>query len=86
MVQLTSSSCLFPIRFFTKLCLLGWYKNVVNMAERKGSLGRPGCRWKDNIITDLKENGLEGMDWIHMAQDRDHWRAGVNTVMNLRVP
>jgi hypothetical protein len=43
-------------------------------------------RWKDNIRTDLKETGWECMDWIHLAQDRDQWRAVVNTVMNLRVP
>jgi hypothetical protein len=35
---------------------------------------------------DLKETGWEGMDWIHLAQDRDPWRALVNTVTNLRVP
>jgi hypothetical protein len=35
---------------------------------------------------DLSEIGLEGVDWIHLAQDRDQWRAVVNTVMNLRVP
>jgi hypothetical protein len=34
----------------------------------------------------LQEVGWEGMDWIDMAQDRDRWRAVVNTVMNLRVP
>jgi hypothetical protein len=35
---------------------------------------------------DLREIGWDGMDWIDMAQDRDQWRALVNTVMNLRVP
>jgi hypothetical protein len=35
---------------------------------------------------DLRETGLEGVDWVHLAQDRDRWRAVVNTVMNLRVP
>jgi hypothetical protein len=40
----------------------------------------------DNIKIDLKEIGWNGMDWIDMAQDRDQWRALVNTVMNLRVP
>jgi len=34
---------------------------------------------------DLKEIGREGMDWLHLAQVREHWRAVVNTVMNLRV-
>jgi hypothetical protein len=40
----------------------------------------------NNFKMDLKEIGWDGMDWIDMAQDRDQWRALVNTVMNLRVP
>jgi hypothetical protein len=40
----------------------------------------------DNIKIDLKQIGWDGMDWIVLAQDRDQWRALVNTVMNLRVP
>jgi hypothetical protein len=43
-------------------------------------------RWVDNIKLDLRETGLDGIDWIDLAQDRDHWRALVNRVMNLRVP
>jgi hypothetical protein len=49
-------------------------------------LGRQRRRWVDNIKMDLREIGWDGGDWIHMAQDRDHWRALVNTVLNLRVP
>jgi hypothetical protein len=49
-------------------------------------VGRPRCRWVDNIKMDLREIGLDGMDWIKLAQDRDQWRALVNTVMNVRVP
>jgi hypothetical protein len=40
----------------------------------------------DNIKIDIREIGWNGMDWIDLAQDRDEWRALVNTVMNLRVP
>jgi hypothetical protein len=40
----------------------------------------------DNIKIDLREIGWDGMDWINLAQDRDKWRAFVNTVMNLWVP
>jgi hypothetical protein len=39
----------------------------------------------DNIKVDLRERGWDGMDWIELAQDRDQWRAVVNT-MNLWVP
>jgi hypothetical protein len=40
----------------------------------------------NNIKMDLREIGLECVDWIHLAQDRDQWLAVVNTVMNLQVP
>jgi hypothetical protein len=40
----------------------------------------------DNIKMDLREIGWVEVDWIDMAQDRDQWRALVNTVLNLRVP
>jgi hypothetical protein len=49
-------------------------------------LGRPRRRWVDNIKMDLGEKGWEGMDWIDLVQDRDQWRALLNTVTNLRVP
>jgi hypothetical protein len=48
-------------------------------------LGRPRRRWED-IKMYLKETGFGDVDWIHLAQDRDKWRALVNMVMNLRVP
>jgi hypothetical protein len=54
--------------------------------EGKRPLGRPRRRWVDNIKMDLRETEWDGMDWIYLAQDRDQWRAPVNTVMNLRVP
>ena len=53
--------------------------------EGKTPLGRPRPRWEDNIKMDLREVGGGG-DWMELAQDRDRWRALVNTVMNLRVP
>jgi hypothetical protein len=40
----------------------------------------------DNIKMDLREIRCGGMDWIDLSEDRDKWRALVNTVMNLRVP
>jgi hypothetical protein len=40
----------------------------------------------DNIKIDLREIGWDGIDWIDVAQDRDQWKALVNTVMHLRVP
>jgi hypothetical protein len=62
------------------------YKILVGKPEGKRPLGRPRRKWVDNIKMDLREIGWDGMDWIDLAQDRDQWRALVNTVMNLRVP
>jgi hypothetical protein len=59
---------------------------LVGKPAGKRPLGRPRRRWVDNIKIDLREIGSDGMDWIDLAQDRDHWRALVNTVMNIRVP
>jgi hypothetical protein len=56
------------------------------MPEGKRPLGRPRRRWVDNNKMDLRERRWDGIDWIDLAQDRDQWRALVNTVMNLRVP
>jgi hypothetical protein len=64
----------------------GVYKVLVGKPEGKGPLGRPRCRWEDNIKMDLQEVGCGGMDWIELARDRDRWRALVNAVMKLRVP
>jgi hypothetical protein len=55
-------------------------------ARRKIPLGRPRRRWEDGIRMDLREIGWGGgVEWIHLAQDRDRWRAVVSAVMNLRV-
>jgi hypothetical protein len=50
------------------------------------NVGNMRRRWEDNIKMDLREIGFGDVDWIHWAQDRDRWRALLNTVMNLRVP
>jgi hypothetical protein len=63
-----------------------WYRILVGKPEGKRPLGRPRRRWVDNIKMDLGEIGWDGTDWIELAQDRDQWRALVNTMMNLRVP
>jgi hypothetical protein len=62
------------------------YRILVGNPEGKRPLGRPRRRWMDNIKMDLRVIGWDGMDWTVVAQDREQWRALVNTVMNLRVP
>jgi hypothetical protein len=62
------------------------YRNLVGKLEEKRTLGRPKCRWEDNIKTDLQEVGCEGMDWIDVAQDKDRWPTLLIAVMNLRAP
>jgi len=63
----------------------GVHRVLVGKPEGKRPLGRPRLRWEDNIKMDLREVGRRG-DWMELAQDRDRWRALVNTVMKLRVP
>jgi hypothetical protein len=62
------------------------YRILVGMPEGKRTLGRPRRRLVDNIKMNLREIGWDGMDLIDLAQNRDQWKALVNTVMNLRVP
>jgi hypothetical protein len=62
------------------------YRILVGKPEGKRPLGSPRRRCVDNIKMNLGEIGWDGMDWIELAQDRDQWRALVNTVTNLRVP
>ena len=63
----------------------GVHRVLVGKPEGKKPLGRPRRRWEDNIKMDPREVGGGG-DWMELAQNRDRWRALVNTVMNLRVP
>ena len=61
------------------------HRVLVGKPEGKRPLGRPRHRWEDNIKMNLREVGRGG-DWMEFTQDRDRWRALVNTVMNFRVP
>jgi hypothetical protein len=54
------------------------YRVLVGRPEGKRPLERPRRRWKDGIKMDLREIGWVGVEWIHLAQDRDRWRAVVN--------
>jgi hypothetical protein len=64
----------------------GVYRVLVGRPEGKRPLGRPKRRWENNIKLDFREIGIDGANWIQLAQDRVQWWAFVNTVMNLRVP
>jgi hypothetical protein len=59
---------------------------IVGKPEGKRPLGSPRRRWLENIRMDLGEVGWSDVDWIGLAQDRNRWRALVNSVFNLRVP
>jgi hypothetical protein len=62
----------------------GVYRVLVGRAEGKRPLGRPRSRWKDSIKLDIREIEIDGANWIRLAQDRVHWRAFVNMIMNIR--
>jgi len=64
----------------------GVYRVLLGKPEGRRLLGRPRCRWVDNIRMDLQEVGCGYMDWIELAQDRNRWQTLVSAVMNLRVP
>jgi hypothetical protein len=59
------------------------YRILMEKSEENRQLGRPRCRWENNIKMYLRE--IECMLWNHLAQDRDKQRALVNTIINLRV-
>jgi hypothetical protein len=62
------------------------YRLLVGKPDGNRPLGRPRRRWVDNIRMDLVEVGRSDVDWIGLAQDRNRWRALVNSVLNLWVP
>jgi hypothetical protein len=62
------------------------YGILVGKSVGERLVGRPRHRWVDNIKMYLRERGWGGMNWLDLAQDRDQWRASVNTVLNLLVP
>jgi hypothetical protein len=64
----------------------GVYRVLVGKPEGKRPLGRSTRRWEDNIKLDLREIGIDGANWIRLAQDRVQWRASLNRVMSLWVP
>jgi hypothetical protein len=49
-------------------------------------LGIRRLMWEDNNKMNLRETGIDGLNWIQLAQDRVQRRAFVSTIMNLRVP
>jgi hypothetical protein len=74
-----------------------WTRHVARMGEKRNAnrllvgkpdgkrpQGRPRRRWVDNIRMDLGEVGWGDVDWIGLDQDRNRWRALVNSVLNLR--
>jgi hypothetical protein len=60
----------------------GVYRVLVGRPEGK----RCRRRWEDNIKMGLTEMGIDGANWIRLAENRVQWRAFVSTAMNLRVP
>ena len=62
------------------------FKILTGKPSGKRPLGRPWCRWEDNIRMDLEEIGINVGNWVDKAQDGNYWGALVNAALNLRVP
>jgi hypothetical protein len=63
-----------------------FWRSLFHILEGKRPLGRPRCKWEDNIKMDFQEVGGVREDWMELAQDRDRWRALVGTVRDFRFP
>ena len=62
------------------------FKILTGKPKGKRPLGRARRRWKDNFRMDIEEIGINAGNWVDSAQNRNYWRALVNTALNLRVP
>jgi hypothetical protein len=62
------------------------YRVLVGRPEGKRPLERPRRWWEDNIKLYLRKIGIDGANWIRLAQDRVQGRAFMNKEMKLRVP
>jgi hypothetical protein len=62
------------------------HRVLVGKSDGKRLLGRHRRRWEEKIKMDLQKVGRGCGEWMELAQDKDRWRAFVNTVKNLRVP
>jgi hypothetical protein len=61
------------------------YRALVGKPEIKRLVGRPRRELEDNIKMGIRKIWWDSMDWVHLAQDRDQWRALVNSIMNFQV-
>jgi hypothetical protein len=77
---------LMRMRWVGHIALIGEKRNAYRLLVGKPPLGRPKRRWVDNIKMDVGEVEWGDVDWIGLAQDRNRWRALVNSALNLRVP
>jgi hypothetical protein len=64
----------------------GVYKVSAEKPEEKRTHGKPMCRWKNNMKTDIQKVELGGMDWVALSQDRESWWSLVNAALNFWVP
>jgi hypothetical protein len=74
------------MRWAGHVARMGARRNAYRLLVGKRPLGRPRRRWVDNIRMYLGEVRRGDLDWIGLAQNRNRWRALVNSVLNLRVP
>jgi hypothetical protein len=62
------------------------YRFSVGRPEGMRPLRRSRLRWYDNIKIDVWKTGIDGSNWIQLAQDRAQWWGFVSTEMKLQIP